>query len=1043
MFPPVEAVPDFVAIEAEIAGHWKSGRVFERSMSDRAGSPEYIFFEGPPTANGRPGLHHVWSRVYKDLFCRFQTMRGRLVERHAGWDTHGLPVEVEVEKQLGFTGKGDIERYGIAEFVEACRESVRTYVDEWARFTDRIGFFVDLDAAYWTLDPHYIESVWWHLKQLSEKGLLFEDVKVVPYCYRCGTGLSSHELGQPDVYREVTDQSVFVRLPIVGTGPHESEALIIWTTTPWTLVSNAGVAVNPELIYVVIDGLVVAEDLADVVLGEGATERATARFPGVDLVGTRYRRPIDLVEVSPEADAWRVVPGTFVTALEGTGLVHMSPAFGADDWAVGRREGLPTINPVGPDGRFLDAGRLSGKLVKEVDAEIIEMLENAGLLVRAVPHLHPYPHCWRCGTTLIYWGKPSWYVATQQKKADLIAANETIQWQPGYIKHGRFGEWLENNVDWALSRDRYWGTPLPIWRCEQRHVQCVGSLSELSELAGRDVTGIDPHRPVIDEVKFACPECGGVASRVEAVIDAWFDSGSMPAAQWGYPALQGSQDRLRIPADFICEAVDQTRGWFYSLLAVNVLVFGEAPYRNVLSLGHMVDDEGKKMSKSLGNTIDPWTVLDTRGADPLRWWMFHQGLPWTSTRTSLEAIDTSTSAIPMTLWNTWNFFSTYASLNGFGPSDLANATAVQQPEFDRWVASRCTATITEVSDALESYAPFRATEAIAAFVEDLSNWYVRCNRRRFWKTDPELGPEDELSAHVTLYRALVTCSLLLAPLCPFLADRIWRHLTGAGDLDSVHLVDWPLPDPDARDIGLEAEMDLARRLVSLGRAARSESGVKVRQPLRRALVVLPPDSPKVLAKIVSEQLNVDEVVSITELGDVVSFELVPNFRSLGPKLGEAVKEVRGALDRLDVGEVAGTLERDEPVEIELSSGSVVLGPGDVELRVKSREGFAVSREGVAAVALDLQVDEALRTRGMVRDVIRQIQALRRERGLQMSDRIVVNLMGVDELQSWSEEIGREVLAQQVGFFSGAGDPSELEIDDGRQATVWIEKVADD
>ncbi|HEV2369133.1 MAG TPA: isoleucine--tRNA ligase, partial [Acidimicrobiales bacterium] len=634
---PVPPTPDFGRIEAEEAERWDRHAVFERSISQRDGRSEFLFFEGPPTANGRPGLHHVWARVYKDLFCRFQTMRGRRVPRRAGWDTHGLPVEVEVEKSLGFSGKDQIEAFGVREFVERCRASVHTYVEEWERLTRRIGFWVDMADAYWTLDPAYVQSVWWHLRRLWDQGDLFEDVKVVPYCPRCGTSLSSHELGQPDVYRDVEDLSAYVRLPVIGPAPAGIETLLVWTTTPWTLVSNTGVAVDPDLEYVVVDGMVVAAARVEPVLGAGAGDRATARVRGWDLVGIRYRRPLDLVPGPEGSDGWRVVAAHFVTADEGTGLVHIAPAFGADDWLLGRAEGLPTVNPVGPDGRFVDAGPLSGRAVRDTNDDIVGMLERDGMLLRAEPYRHSYPHCWRCRTPLIYWGKPSWYVATARHRDEMLAANETVTWRPESVKHGRFGEWLANNVDWALSRDRFWGTPLPVWRCESGHARCVGSLVELSELAGRDVSGVDPHRPYIDEVTFACPDCGGEARRVEAVIDAWFDSGSMPAGQWGYPYAKGSEPRFEIPADFIAEAVDQTRGWFYSLLAVNTLVFGRAPYRAVLCLGHIVDADGRKMSKSLGNMIDPWLILDTRGADPLRWWMLHQGSPWTSTRTSLEA----------------------------------------------------------------------------------------------------------------------------------------------------------------------------------------------------------------------------------------------------------------------------------------------------------------------------------------------------------------------------------------------------------------------
>ena len=630
MFTPVPPDTDFVALEQAELARWATHRVFERSVEQREGAPKWVFYEGPPTANGMPGLHHVWARVYKDLFCRFHAMRGSYVARRGGWDTHGLPVEVEVEKKLGITGKKQIEdQVGIAEFVRLCRESVYSYVDEFTRLTTRIGYWLDTDAAYWTLSPSYIESVWWHLRQLFDQGLLYEDLKVVPYCPRCGTALSSHELGQPGVYTDEEDESAYVRFPIIDPDPAclgEATALAVWTTTPWTLLSNTGVAVNPGLTYAVVDGMIMAADLVDDVLGEGSSARISRRLSGADLVGLRYPRPFDDLPAPGHADGWRVVPADYVTTEEGTGLVHLAPAFGEIDRQIGRENGLPSLNPVGPDGRFTDEiGWLAGQDVRASNTLINDRLQDAGLLLRRFPYVHSYPHCWRCRTPLIYWGKPSWYIATSTRKDQMLAENATIDWHPAHIRDGRFGEWLSNNVDWALSRDRYWGTPLPIWRCGRGHLHCISSLSELSELCGRDVTGIDPHRPVIDEVVFDCPTCGAagtgdedaVARRVAPVIDAWFDSGSMPAAQVGYPHTPGSEESFTFPADFISEAIDQTRGWFYSLLAVNTLVFGDSPYRHVVCLGHIIDADGRKMSKSLGNIIDPWTILDTRGADAL------------------------------------------------------------------------------------------------------------------------------------------------------------------------------------------------------------------------------------------------------------------------------------------------------------------------------------------------------------------------------------------------------------------------------------------
>jgi isoleucyl-tRNA synthetase len=1027
---------------------WRRDGVFEASMN-RPGAPAVVFYEGPPTANGKPGLHHVWARVYKDLFCRFFTMRGFSVLRRGGWDTHGLPVEVQVERELGFSGKDQIEEYGVAAFVERCRQSVVEYVEDWKVLTERIGFFVDTDDAYWTMSPAYIQSVWWHLAQLFERGLLFEDVKVVPYCSRCGTALSSHELGQPEVYREVADTSAYVAFPLASPAPQalgDAKALAIWTTTPWTLPSNTAVAVGADIEYAVVDGVVVAAERADAVFGDGALERASARFAGNALAGLAYRRPIDAVAVPADTGAagWTVVPAGFVTAGDGTGLVHIAPAFGADDWTLGRALGLPSLNPVGPDGRFTAAaGWLAGRGVREADAPILERLAADGLLLRAEEFRHQYPHCWRCATPLIYWGKPSWYVATSAHKADLIAANETVGWRPEHVQHGRFGEWLANNVDWALSRDRYWGTPLPIWRCAEGHHRCVASLAELSELAGTDLADLDPHRPAIDEVTFACPQCGREASRVGAVIDAWFDSGSMPAAQWGYPQEPGSRERFAIPAEFVCEAIDQTRGWFYSLLAINVLVHGEVPYRHVLALGHIVDAEGRKMSKSLGNVIDPWTILDSRGADPLRWWMFHQGSPWTSTRTSLAMIDASTADVLVTLWNTWSFFATYAGLNGFDPGDTGIPPPAERPAIDRWILSRLQSTIAGATASMEDYRPLEASTAIGALVDDLSNWFVRRSRRRFWRTEPTTSARDVLAAHATLLEVLRAVALLMAPFCPFLAEELWGSLNGSAAGDSVHLAKWPAVEPDLLDPGLEASAVLTRHVVSLGRAARALAGQRVRQPLRRAVVVVPPRSPELQRDDIAEELNVDDVVVSDTLSDALRVELVPNFRQLGPRLGAASQQVRAALAALTPAEAAvaaETLGTGGTVTLTLDSGPVELAGLDVEVRTTPREGFTAAGEGGLAVALDLELDDDLLHRGLVREVVRQLQDLRKLAGLELSDRVEVRLEGFDDLAADAELIAREVLASRLDFAAPDGASSPISGGDGREGRAAIRKA---
>jgi isoleucyl-tRNA synthetase len=1071
LFRPVPSEADFTALEADELARWAKHRVFERSIELRQGAEPWVFYEGPPTANGRPGLHHVWARVYKDLFCRYRTMRGYAVPRKAGWDTHGLPVEVEVERQLGITDKRQIEeRVGIAEFTRLCRESVRNYVDDWKNLTERIGYWIDIDDAYWTFAPEYIESVWWNLKNLWDQGLLYEDIKVVPYCPRCGTALSSHELGQPDVYRDVVDESAYVLFPLRDEGEAAERlrdglgldslaglSLVAWTTTPRTLLSNTGAAVGPDLTYAVVGGNIVAADLVDQVFGQGAV--IDHRVAGRQLVGLTYERPFDDLEPSPGSpggEGWRVVGGEFVEADEGTGVVHLAPAFGEVDRQAGREHALPTLNPVGPDGRFTDAVPwLAGQSVRDTNGEVNDRLEASGRLLRRSLYTHSYPHCWRCGTALIYWGKPSWYIRTSERKAELMAQNQTIGWHPEHIRDGRMGEWLANNVDWALSRDRFWGTPLPIWRCDQGHVLCVGSLAELSELAGRDVSGVDPHRPDIDEITFACAQCaassdeggpgGSMMRRVEPVIDAWFDSGSMPTAQWGYPLAPGSAERFVYPADFICEAIDQTRGWFYSLLAVNTLVRGSTPYRNVLCLGHIVDADGRKMSKSVGNVIDPWDILATRGADPLRWWMFSQGSPWTPTRVSFEVIDAAMRDTLLTLWNTWSFFSTYASLNGFDPDDPSIPAPEDRSVLDLWMRSRLYATVAAVTQELDAYEPFPAAAAIAQLIDDASNWYVRRSRRRFWRTDPDADPADSLGAQATLHEVLVTVTGLLAPLCPFVSDRMWRDLTSAGDDESVHLTDWPEPQPQAIDPALDDGMALARRLSSLGRAARAEAGIKVRQPLARALVYLPSGSPTPPPGVVEEELNVDTVETIGELGDVLAYELVPNFKLLGPRLGARVQQLRAAMSSVDGMAASLDLAAGRPVVVDLDDGPIELSGDEVELRVRAQTGFAVSRDGAEVVALDLALDDDLRRRGLAREVIRHVQDLRKATGLEVSDWIHLHLVGLDDLEPLFPTIAREVLARSIVTTppAGTGAGTTLELDDAgtvRQATIWVIKA---
>ena len=935
---------------------------------------------------------------------------------------------------------------GIAEFTRLCKESVLGYVEDWKVLTERIGYWTDLDDAYWTFDPAYVDSVWWQLSEIFKKGLLYEDLKVIPYCTRCGTSLSSHELAQPGVYEDESDESAYVRFELVDPPEHLGDAthLMVWTTTPWTLLSNTAVATNPEITYGVVDGTIVAVALIESIYGEGVKPSAT--FTGDVLVGQRYRRPFSDVAIPEGAKSQVVVDAAYVTTEDGTGLVHISPAFGEIDRQVARDHGIATLNPVDAQGKFTDAiPWLSGMHVREANTTINDELERRGSLFKRMDYLHALPHCWRCKSILIYWGKPSWYIATSQIATQMVAENQGIDWHPAHIRDGRFGEWLSNNVDWALSRDRFWGTPLPIWRCDEGHLVCVSSRAELSELAGRDVSGVDPHRPAIDAVTISCAECEGsgllsTMYRVAPVIDAWFDSGSMPAAQVGYPATPGSKNRFSFPADFITEAIDQTRGWFYSLLAVNTLVFGEAPYKHVMCLGHIIDADGKKMSKSQGNIIEPHEILDSLGADALRWWMYSQGSPWTPTRVSIPAIESAMGETLSTLWNTYSFFVTYASLNGFEPSDPAIPTEAQRSDLDRWVLSRMNATLKEVTLQLEDYEPLHAAVPIAKLVDDLSNWYVRRSRRRFWRTDPSMPASDALAAQATLHEVLVRISEMLAPLCPFLADELWCNLTGAKPEDSIHLANWPSANTGLIDAELEASMDVARRLTSIGRAARAEAGVKVRQPLRRALVFLPPGAAIPPAGIVEDELNVDSLEFMEETSGVLRFELVPNFKTLGPRLGEDVKHVRAALVTEDAAHLASLLEAGSPIALAIEGRSIELGTDDVELRVKAAEGFAVSREGGEVVALDLGLDEDLIRRGVVRDVIRQIQDLRKSTGLALQDRIAIILHGLETLgEEDLSTIGVEVLGVSVVRGIGTGEAHTLELDT-ETASVWISRV---
>ncbi|HEY3019221.1 MAG TPA: isoleucine--tRNA ligase [Solirubrobacteraceae bacterium] len=1015
----VDPSPSFPALEERVLERWRERDVFHESLRRREGAPQWVFYEGPPTANGRPGAHHVLARVFKDIYPRFKTMQGYRVDRKAGWDCHGLPVEIAVEQKLGLQSKADIERIGIAEFNRLCRESVFEYLEDWTALTERIGFWLDLDDAYRTLDDSYVESVWWALRQIYDKGLLYESHRVVPYCPRDQTALSSHEVSLG--YRDVTDPSVYVRFPLVG----RDESLLVWTTTPWTLVSNAAVAAHPELTYARArkDGetFVLAEALVGRVLGEDGVE-IVERFPGSELEGVRYEPPFPFIPASEYGERGHtVLLADFVSATDGTGLVHTAIAFGEDDFNLGRRYGLNVVNPVRLDGTYDERiGPYAGRFVKDADPDLVEDLRARGRLLRDERYEHAYPHCWRCGTPLLYYAKPSWYIATSKLRDRLLAANETVTWHPEHIKHGRFGDWLDHNVDWALSRERYWGTPLPVWRCENGHLHCVGSFAELEELSGAALD--DHHRPFVDDVGFPCAQCGEPMTRVPEVIDAWFDSGSMPFAQHHAPFESKERFDAHFPADFICEALDQTRGWFYSLLAVSTLLFDRAPYRTVICLGLLVDGEGQKMSKSRGNVVEPWEVLNRFGADAFRWFFFTSKQPWDGYRFSTDAVGEAARSFLRQLWAIHHFHSQYRVERETEPTD-----------FDRWILSRLAATVGEVTERLEDFDATFAGRALADFVDDLSNWYVRRNRRRFWT--------GESAAFETLRTCLLTVAKLLAPFCPFLADELYEELDGGEP--SVHLCDWPAPAE--RDLALEADMAVARDAVRLGLSARAAATIKLRQPLRAAVVVASDSDRQAIQRLseaVRDELNVKELRFVERADELGSYEIKPNFRALGPRFGKQMPRVAAAIASLEAAHVAAAVREERPIGINVDGAEHVLQPDDLLLAMKPLEGYQVEREGAHAVALELSLDDDLRREGLAREVVRAVQETRKRAGLEVSDRIALTLGGdetlLDAARAFEPYVTREVLAVDVSYDGdGRGEAATIE---GRELRVVVERA---
>ena len=1011
-FREVSGRYDGPALEREVLHFWNEHGVFRKTLELSKGRPRFSFNDGPPTANGKPGIHHVLARSFKDAFPRYKTMRGYYAPRKAGWDTHGLPVEHEIEKELGIFDKKEIEeKVGIAEFTRRCRESVMRYIGDWEKMTERMGFWVNMDEAYYTLDNDYIESVWSLLKTIWDKGLIYRGYKVVPYDPRIGATLSSHELALG--YREVEDPSIYVRFPLRNVA---NTYFLVWTTTPWTLPANLSLVVHPEVDYARVklddETLIMAEAMREPLVGDRPHE-VIDRVPGRELVGLAYERLFDYLPVEAEG-AFRVLPGEFVSTEDGTGIVHSAPAYGVDDLAIGSAYGLPVIHAVGQDGHFLpEVTPVAGLFFKEADRPLIRLLKERGLLFRAETCRHNYPFGWRTGDPIIYYAKNAWYIRTSDYKDRMVALNRTINWVPETIRDGRFGNWLENNIDWALSRERFWGTPLPVWEDEDGNYLCVGSVAELEALCGRRLSDLDLHRPAVDDITFV--KDGRAYRRVPEVIDCWFDSGAMPYAQWHWPFEGEHEFREHFPADYICEAIDQTRGWFYTLHAIATLVSDSVAYRNCICLSHIVDKDGRKMSKSLGNIVDPYDVFDTVGADALRWYFLARLSPDVQKRVSVEIVRDVASSFLNTLWNTYGFFVLYARLDDV---DLTDDIPVgRRPEIDRWAVALLNRTIRIATAALDAYDARTAGESIESFVDQLSNWYVRRNRRRFWKSTDE---EDKRAAYLTLYQCLDGVHRLIAPFMPFLSEHIYQNLV-RGVLpdapESVHMSAWPEADPAKEDAALLFDIEVVQKVVGLARAARAQSGVRTRQPLSRLLIRAPDDaSAKALAEHqdqILEELNVRAIEFIARDAGLVSYRIKPNLPKLGKRFGGRLPAIRRALELAGSADIASAVARGESFVIEVDAETLTLAPEDVLVETRSAEGFACGEDSGYLTALDTTLNDELIHEGIARELIRTVQDARKKAGLEVSDRIVLGVSGSDGVQAALDRYRDHLMAETL------------------------------
>ena len=1056
MYKKVELKDGFVGMEHEVAKNWKEKDIIKKNFNMNEGKRYFTFYDGPPTANGKPHVGHIETRVMKDIIPRYKVMKGYKVIRKAGWDTHGLPVELEIEKKLGISGKEQIEDYGVENFVKECKESVFTYVHMWEEMTNKVGYWVDMENPYVTYHNDYIESVWWALKQMWEKGLLYEGHKVMPYCPRCGTALSSHEVAQG--YKDVKDLTCVAKFKVeegqkIAGEEAKDTYILAWTTTPWTLPSNLALCVNKSYEYAKVkanigtddepkyETYILAKDLIESVLKETPYE-ILSTFKGEDLLGLKYEQLMPFAKV--EGKAFVVIHGDYVTLTDGTGIVHIAPAYGEDDSLVSKQNGIAFVNLVDKSGKFVpEVEPWAGRFVRDCNEDICKWLATENKLFSKEKHVHSYPHCWRCDTPLLYYPKESWFVAMSKLRDELVANNNKVNWYPDTIRTGRFGKFLENVIDWGISRDRYWGTPLPIWTCEDEncgHQECIGSIEELKQKAIECPEDIELHKPYIDNVHLKCPKCGKTMNRAKEVIDCWFDSGSMPFAQWHYPFENKEMFDNNFPAGFISEAIDQTRGWFYTLTAIGTALFGRTPFENCIVLGHVLDEHGQKMSKSKGNGVDPMTLLDTVGADATRWHFYTVSAPWLPTRLGIKNVQETQRGFLSTLWNVYSFYVLYAEIDQFNPLKYADFKPTNV--MDKWIISKLNTLVKEVDEKLANYDITNAALIIESFTDELSNWYVRRNRERFWST--ELN-EEKIGAYCTLYKVLTTLIKVAAPFVPFMTDEIYQNLVVGLDKnaeESVHLCLWPEVDETAINKELEKEMDLAYKIVKLGRSARNSANIKNRQPLSEMLISVD-TLPQYYEDIVKEELNVKQIELGAEMSQYVNFEIKPNLPVLGKEYGRLIPRIKQEIAKKNQMDLANTVKNGGVEYIEIDETQIALNSDNLLITMQGKDGFAFSGEGEIGVVLDTHISEELRKEGYVREILSKVQNMRKDKGFEVLDKIKLYLSGNEMLESVVKEneelIKHDTLALEIVYNAEKENMTKTNIN-GEELDVDVEVV---